>query len=832
MPSLVQDLRMAFRSLAKAPVLTIVGVLSLALGIGANTAIFTLFDQVLLRLLPVKDPRSLVIVATRGSHSGSNRGANAISYPMYKDYREKNQVFEGILCRRGETVNAGFLGKTERAEAELASGNYFEVLGVGPSLGRVLSPADERAPGAEPVVVLGHDYWRNRFASDRGVLGKALLINGHPMTIVGVAAPGFSGLSLGFQPDLYVPVTMKKQVTPSWDDLEDRRSRWVQLFARLSPGVSREKAEASLGALYKQIIADEVEEPYFANITPYGKEQFLKSYAVVLPGGQGYSNTREELTKPLRVLMILVGLVLLITCANVSNLLVAKATSRQKEIALRLALGARRAAIVKQLLVESLLLALAGGVLGLLFAYWTTRGLILLAPTEQARLSLSPAPDARVLTFTLAVSALAAVVFGLAPALQAARTDLISTMKQASGTSAAGHAAGIRKTLVVVQVVVALLLLLGSALFVQSLKNLNQVDPGFHATNLLRFKIDPMLGGYDVEGTKQFYQRLLDRLRALPAVESAGLAVVAIMEGSEWDSTVSVEGYRTAEGEDMNPHFNSVSAKYFETLGLAIRAGRDFDERDRMGAKMSVIVNETFARKYFPEGSPLGYHIGWGDGPDTVFDMEIVGVVEDAKYEDLRDEVPRQVFINHLQSEWATEMTAYVRTSRDSEAMLATIRDEVSKLDASMPIFDMNTMEDQLDRSLSIERLVALLSGAFGFLATLLAFLGLYGVTSFGVARRSAEIGLRMALGAQGGNVVTMVLKEVAILAGVGVGIALPLAWWLSELVQSQLYGVAPRDPLTLSLATVGLLTVAFAAGAVPALRASRVSPVSVLRYE
>ena len=832
MLSLVQDLRMALRSLAKAPVLTVVGVLSLALGIGANTAIFTLFDQVLLRLLPVEDPRSLVMVATRGSHSGSNRGANALSYPMYKDYREKNQVFGGVLCRRGEEVNAGFRGETERAEAELASGNYFEVLGVEPAVGRVLQPEDERAPGAEPVVVLGYDYWRNRFSSDRGVLGDALLVNGYPMTIVGVAAPGFAGVSLGFQPDFYVPVTMKKQVTPSWDDLEDRRSRWVQVFARLKPGVGREGAEASLGPLYKQIIAAEVEEPYFADVTPYWKEQFLTSHAVVLPGGQGYSSMREELAIALRVLMILVGLVLLITCANVSNLLVAKATSRSKEMALRLALGAPRWAIVKQLLVESLLLALAGGLLGLALAYWTTRGLILLAPTEQARLALSASPDARILSFTLALSALAAVGFGLLPALQAARTDLIATMKQASGTSAAGHGARMRKTLVVVQVVVALILLLGSALFVQSLRNLNQVDPGFRATNLVRFKIDPMLGGYDVEGTKRFYHQLLERLRSLPAVESAGLAVVAIMEGNEWDSTVSVEGYRTAEGEDMNPHFNSVSPSYFETLGLAVRAGRDFDDRDQIGAKKSVVVNETFARKYFPEGSPIGYHIAWGDGPNVKLDMEIVGVVQDAKYEDLRDEVPRQVFVAYPQSEWADGMTAYVATPTASEAMFLTIREEVRKLDAAMPIFDMNTMEDQLDRSLSVERLVALLSSAFGFLATLLAFLGLYGVTAFGVTRRSAEIGLRMALGAKGGSVVRMVLKEVAILAGIGVGLALPLAWWLSELVRSQLYGVAPRDPLTLALATLGLLSVALAAGAVPALRASRVSPVSVLRYE
>lgn len=832
MPSLVRDLRMALHSLAKTPALTLVAVLSLALGIGANTAIFTLFDQVLLRLLPVQDPRSLVMIATRGSHSGSNRGRNSLSYPMYKDYRERNQVFDGVLCRRGETVNVGFRGETERAEAELASGNYFEVLGIGPALGRVLQREDERAPGAEPVVVLGYDYWRNRLSGHRGILGEALLVNGHPMTVVGVAAPGFQGVSLGSQPDLYVPVTMKKQVTPSWDDLEDRRSRWVQVFARLKPGVEREAAEASLGTLYKQIIAVEVEDPWFKDVPPYWRDQFLKSYAVVLPGGQGYSNMREELTKPLRVLIILVGLVLLITCANVSNLLVAKATSRTKEVALRLALGARRLTIVRQLLVESLLLAFSGGILGLLLAYWTTRGLILLAPTEQARLSLSAAPDSRVLLFTLGISTLAAVGFGLLPALQAARTDLISTMKQASGTSAAGHGARIRKTLVVVQIAVALLLLLGSSLFVQSLRNLNQVDPGFRATNLVRFKIDPMLGGYDVEGTKQFYGRLLERLRSLPAVESAGLAVVAIMEGNEWDSTISAEGYRTGEGENMNPHFNSISPGYFETLGIAVRAGRDFDDRDQMGAKKSVVVNETFARKYFPAGSPIGYHIGWGDGPNVKLDMEIVGVIQDAKYEDLRDEVPRQVFVTYQQSEWASEMTAYVRTSSSSEAMFAAIREEVRELDAAMPIFDMNTMEDQLDSSLAVERLVALLSSAFGFLATLLAFLGLYGVTAFGVTRRSAEIGLRMALGARGGNVVRMVLKEVAVLAAVGVGIALPSAFWLSELVRSQLYGVAPRDPLTLALATLSLLSVALAAGAVPALRASRVSPVSVLRYE
>jgi predicted permease len=829
---LARDLNFAFRSLAKSPLLTGVAILSLALGIGANTALFTLFDQVLLRLLPVRDPRSLVMVVTRGSHTGSNWGANALSYPMYKDYRERNEVFEGILCRRGEVVNVGFQGATERAEAEMVSGNYFEVLGVPPAVGRVFTPEDERAPGAEPLLVLGHDYWRNRFSGDPGIVGQALLVNGHPMTVVGVAAAGFGGLSLGYRPSIYVPVTMKKQVTPAWDELENRRSRWLQVFARLKAGVTRETAEASLQTIYKQIISLEVEDKYFADVPPYWKEQFLKSHAVVLPGGQGYSNMRETLETPLRVLMILVGMVLLITCANVSNLMVAKATARRKEIAMRLALGAGRARVLKQLLVESGVLALIGGVLGLVLAYWISRVLIALSPTEQARLALSPSPDLRILTFNLLVSAAAALGFGLLPALQAARTDLLSTMKGQSGTSASGHGARLRKTLVVVQVFLALLLLLGSALFVQSLGNLHRVDPGFQATNLVRFKLDPMLSGYDVERTKQFFQRLRERMEGLPGVESAGLAVMAIMEGNEWDSTITVEGYRTTEGENMNPHFNSISKGYFETLGLAIRSGRDFDDRDATSAVKTVVVNETFARKYFEDGSPVGYHIGFGDGPNVVPDMEIIGVVEDAKYEDLRKEIPRQVFLNHMQSEFATEMTAYVRTSIPSEATFAAIRGEVRELDATMPLFDMNTMEDQLDRSLAVEKLVAFLSSSFGLLATLLAFVGLYGVTAFGVTRRAPEIGLRMALGAQGKMVVSMVLKEVLILTGIGVAIALPAAWWLSALVESQLFGVAPRDPFTMVLATLGLLSVAIAAGAVPAIRASRVHPVSVLRYE
>ncbi len=445
MSTLLRDLRFAIRSLSRAPLFTTVAILSLALGIGANTSIFSIFDQVLLRLLPVSDPESLVLIATRGSHTGSNRGRNALSYPMYKDYRERNQVFAGVLCRRGEDVNVGFEGATERVEGELVSGNYFAVLGVRPAAGRLFSKSDETSPGANPVVVLNYDYWRTRYKADPSIVGKALRINNYPMTIVGIAASGFNGVSLGYQPSVHIPVTMKKQVTPSWDNLDDRRSRWVQVLARLKPGVTVERAEASIRPLYKQIINVEVQEAAFANTSKYAREQFLRSYAVILPGGQGDSGMRRHMETPMRVMMGLVGLVLLISCANVSNLLVARATGRQKEISVRLAIGAGRGRIVAQLLVESMLLSLAGGLSGLLVARWTTHYLLRFAPDDQARLAISPEIDLRILGFTIALSLAAAFIFGLIPALQVSRTDLAKTLKEQSGAAGAGHGGRLRR---------------------------------------------------------------------------------------------------------------------------------------------------------------------------------------------------------------------------------------------------------------------------------------------------------------------------------------------------------------------------------------------------
>ncbi len=832
MQSLRRDALFALRSLARSPMFTAIAVLSLALGIGANVAIFSLIDQVLLRSLPVHDPASLVMVVTLGGHPGSSSGRNTISYPMYKDYREKNTVFSGMLCSRTGSVNVSYDGPGEITEAETVSGNYFQVLGISPAAGRLFTMADETAPGANPVVILNYAHWQSRYRGDPGIVGKTLRVNSFPMTVVGVAGPGYDGIELGFQTKLFIPVTMKKQLTPAVDDLENRRSRWLRVYGRLKPGVSAQQAEAMIRTLHRQIINEEVKDAWFNRVHEFTRRSFLASYAAVLPGGQGFSAMRRHLEVPLKVLMALASLVLLIACANVSNLMVARAAGRQKELAVRLALGAGRWRIVRQLFIESLVLACAGGALGIAVSYWSIRLLLPMAPTEQIRSALSAVPDPRALAFATVVSLLAAVLFGLLPALQISKTPLASAMKEQAGSIAGGHGFRTRQVLVAAQVMLSLVLVAGSGLFVQSLRNLRKVDPGFRLTNLICFAIDPLLAGYGKERARDFYGQLQQRLESLPGVEGAALARVGVLAGDSWDSTITVEGYDAKENEDMNPHFNAVSPRYFKTLGMTMKAGREFDERDHIKSSKAVVVNETFAKRYFPGRSPLGYKIGYGRGPKVKPDMEIVGVVADARYDDMRDEPSRQVFVCHPQYELTTGMMVYVRTSLASERMFNTVRSEVRGMDPAVPVYNLVTMEDQLDRSLSVERLVAYLSSVYGALAAALAVLGLYGVTAYGVARRSREIGIRMALGAEAGGVVRMVLREVLLLAGIGIVVALPAVWWLTQLVRAQLYGIEPRDPLTLAGAALGLLAVALAAGAGPAIKASRLDPAGVLRYE
>ena len=823
------EFRYAVRSLSKSPVFTLVAGLSLALGIGANTAVFTMMDHVLLALLPVQNPKELVQLREVGQNYGSNSGMNVLSYPIYEDFRDRNQVFAGILCHDQTPVSVSFGDRNERAAAALVSGTFFPTLGVRPALGRLFTPEEDRTRGGPPLAVLAYDYWRTRFASDPSILGKELLVNGQKLTIIGVAQPGFEGLERLFPTQIYLPVTMSKEF--SGRSLDDRRSRWLQVFARLKPGISRANAKASLQPLFHNVLEMEVQQKEFAHTTPYTREQFLRMTIDVMPGGKGQNEAEQFLAPALWAMTAMVGLVLLIACANVANLMIARSMARQKEMAIRLALGASRAGIVRQLLVESLLLSLLGGLVGFAISPWTMRLLADVAPQMDPPLNFITNPNLRVLWFNLAISAVTALIFGLAPALRATRPNLAPTLKDQAGAVAGGGQARGRKLLVAAQVGLSLLLLIGAGLFARSVSNLRDLNPGFEVGHLLSFSLDPTLSGYKADRAKLFYRQLTQQLAALPGVSSAGLCVVPPLSFDNWSSDFSVEGHAARPGEDAGSSVNHVSPGFFATLKIPMRAGRDFTEADR-GQPEVVVVNEKFARHYFGDRDAVGRHIGFGSNPGTKTDMEIIGVVGDTSYETMRQEPPRQVFIPYLQNDWAGQMTAYVRTDAGAAQMFPVLRAAVHQLDANLPVFLFKTEERQRDDSISVERLAANLSTAFGVLATLLAGIGLYGVMAFLVARRTREIGIRMALGAAKGDVVWLVVREVLLLTAIGVMVGLPAAFGVTRLLASQLYGITPNDPVTVTVATLGIAAIAVLSSYLPARRATRVDPITALRYE
>jgi predicted permease len=694
--------------------------------------------------------------------------------------------------------------------------------------------------------MLSYAYWQSRFAGDRSIIGKTVAVNGRNFTVVGVAQKGFDGVDLSGASQVFVPVMMRPQLMPLYEtlDFNNRRTRWVNAFGRLKPGLSRQQAQASLQPYFHGRLEMEVKEKAFNNASAAVRARFLQNVIEVLPGAQGQPVFQEVVATPLWVLMALTGGVLAIACANVASLLIARAASRQKEIAIRLAMGAGRFRIIRQLLVESLLLSVLGGVLGLVLAIWTDRGLLAFLPPETVGLKLSTTPDLRILLFATAVSLLTGLIFGLAPSLQSAKPDVAPVLKDtAGGVVGGGTHVRVRKALVAVQVMLSLLLLIGAGLFIRSLRNLRDMGPGFMIGNLIAFQVDPSLNGYNPERCKLFYRQLTDELNAIPGVRSVGVAAMRILEHNESDSWLTIEGYHPKPTETPDAYMNWIGPGYFATLGVPVLAGRDFTPKDTQAVQHGdkpddtvprvVIVNEKFAKRFFGSaGNAIGRHAGYGIDPGTKTDMEIIGVIKDIKYTSLRDEVPVQMFEPYLANKYVSGMTVYARTAMNPDQFFSVVRARVRGLDANLPVYGMRSMDDQISNSLLIERLIASLSAVFGFLATLLAVIGLYGVMAYTVARRTREIGIRMALGAFQGDVIWMVMREVLLLVCVGISAGLAAAIALSKLVQAQLYGITGQDPITIALAGLLLAVVACVAGYIPALRASRIDAMRALRYE
>ena len=757
------DIRFAARTLTRAPLFTSIAVLSLALGIGANTAVFSLLDQVLVRSLRVTEPERLVVFHTSSGFVGwstSDNNESVFSYPLYKDLRDRSKDLHGVVARGSAPVGISTGRSNERARAELVSGNYFQVLGVSPVLGRSIEPADDGAPGASPVVMLSAACWQKRFGSDLGVIGRKILVNAHPMVIIGVAPSSFKGMIGGTAPEIFVPIAMKRELTPTWYGLDDRRMSWLTVFGRLRPGVSMQQASASTEALYRPLMEDYLREAGRPADSRLGK-MLLGTHLELHPGTQGVNEMRSEFQSALVALMTMVGIVLLIACANVAGLLTARASGRRKEIAVRLALGARRVDLIRQLLVESVLLALAGGSVGLLVVGWTLDGLLsVMGPDVEGVLDSSL--DLRMLAFTLGLSVVTGVVFGLVPALQATRPQVAGALKDHAATVASGTGqVRFRRGLVVAQVALSLLLLVAAGLFGRSVSNLMRVDPGFKTDGVLMFAVNPNLQGYTAARVYDFYAELQRRLATLPGVASVGATSEGPLTNSDSSGNYTVEGYQVRENDDVRASTSVISSRYFDAIGVPIVQGRDMTDRDIREERKVVLVNEAFAKKYGGGRSIIGRHLAHGAGDKVVVDREIVGVVRDFKHDGLRDAVKPAVFDAYNQGERPSPLTFYVRSSAGDRATLGpAIRKVVSELDQNLPVSDMQPVSECIAQVTTSERLIALLASAFGLLATVLAAVGLYGVIAFIVVRRTPEIGVRIALGAAPGEVLTMVIAR------------------------------------------------------------------------
>ena len=839
MKSMIEDIRYALRQFRRSPGFTVTVVLTLALGIGANTAIFTLLDQALLRQLPVKDPARLVLLRFSGSDTGSlnDSGGNPdefFSYPMYRDLRDKNAVFNGLIATSRNETGVLWKNAPGLARTELVSGNYFDVLGVRPAAGRLFVEGDDVNPNANPVVVLSYGYWQRRFGSDPSVVGQSVLINGHPFTILGVAAPNFKSVQMGYVPDVYATMTMKKVLTPGTDDLLDRRSRWMMIVGRLKPGLTLTKAEAGIDPLWHSLRAEELSQ--MGHRSPRFRDAFLtNSHLGLLDGAKGFSSLRDNISTPLLVLMGMVGLVLLMATANVASLLLVRAAGRVKEMSVRYALGAERARIVRQLLTEGLLLGIVGGAFGVLLAPAVSavlqRGI---AGSGVENAPFSNHPDLRILSFSLALSLAVGGLFSLAPIAQFWKPDLTTALKQQAASTSKGSTR-LRSIFACIQIALSLVLLFGAGLFARTLYNLKNTDVGFATDHLIEFSVNPSLAGYELTQLPELYQRILSSMQAIPGASSAAATSDPELKDTNNGSNITVAGYTAKEEENMDVEMEDVTPGYNSTLGMTLLAGRGIGEQDGAKAAPVAVVNESFARHWLGSASNAvgrSFHKGAGTFDKDDPWITIIGVVKDAKHSGVREEVRRTVFRPYLQVDPRPGMVFYVRTRQWSEPVISQIRQTIQRIDPRLVPDSLKTMDAQISEDLNSERTLSLLAVSFGTLAVLLAAVGLYGMLAFSTTQRTREIGIRMALGSSRAEIVRIVLTGVARLLAISLVVAIPTALLLARLIATQLYGVSAHDPAALVTAAAVVIAAAMLAAALPSRRAASVNPSETLRYE
>jgi putative ABC transport system permease protein len=824
--------------LAKNPAFTAIAVLTLALGIGANAGIFTILQQVLLRRLPVPNPDQLVLLYSPGPRQGhvssdeSEDGAESFSYPLYTTLRDHNPVFSGLAAMDTYSTALTYRGHTDRVQGYVVSGNFFETLGVKPALGRTLEPSDTATLGGAPVVVLSYGAWKSRFGGDPGILNQGILVNNKPMTIVGVTESTFDGTQPGFTPQLYIPITMVASLDVPPRDLTRHNDNWIKLLGRIKPGMSIDQASAGLQPAFSALLRDEL--PLFTGWNDKEQAAFLARQMILHTGAHGRPMLESGVGKQIMALMCMVGLVLLIACANIAGLLTARAASRQREIGIRLSLGASRYQLVRQLLIESVLLGGAGAILGLLIASWTSSTLVRFASENGIADGLSGSLNPAVLAFTFIAAGVCVALFGVAPSLRATRSELVSSIKEQAGTSSLGTShQRLRQSMVVCQVALTLLLVTAAGAFAQSLFNAKHTDLGLRTDHMLEFSVTPGILGYDDARGKALYRNLDERIAAIPGVRSVSSAAERLMDYSDRGSNVDVEGEPAEERGTKHVLRNAIGPGHFSNMGIPLLEGREFTSADRLGSPKVAIVNETFAKTFFPNGNPIGHHLRFGHSSDKMPDIEIVAVVKNSHHEGVKDEeIKPFVYVPYDQDANIGQLTYYVRTSQDPTLISSSIRSVVNDLDPSLPVTGMRTFEAQIDRQLANDRLIAYLSEIFGGLAALLAAIGIYGLLSYGVTQRTREIGVRMALGADIKNIGRMIITEMAWLLLIGIVIGLPLTYGLGKLLNSMLYGVKAFEPATVGVSLVFMALVALAAAYIPARRATRVDPLVALRYE